>query len=110
MPERIKAHHFTANACSMRSIKKMTRMCKIKAFSLKPQRIGRRRAVWSCKAPEAGSCIAGTAKSQNFSEMKGAAVGELRDLLAATEAVGNDEGGGSAGFNGRDETVAGDGL
>ena len=47
---------------------------------------------------------------QNLSKMKGAAVGELRNLLAATETVSDDEGCGSGGLNGRDQALTGDDL
>ena len=37
---------------------------------------------------------------QNLSKVEGPDVAELLDLLAATEAVGNDDGGGAGGLNG----------
>jgi len=47
---------------------------------------------------------------EGFSEVHGLAVAELGDLLAATEAVGNDEGEGAGGLDGRQKAVVGDGL
>ena len=76
----------------MRSGKKIARITKIMTLSRKPLRIGRRAALWSCKARRCRtavgpSYIAGAAMSQSFSEMEGAAMGELRNLLAAAETV-----------------------
>ena len=47
---------------------------------------------------------------ENFSEVKGFGMGELVNLLAATEAVGYDDGGGSGGADGRQQAVFGDGF
>jgi hypothetical protein len=47
---------------------------------------------------------------QNFNEVEGLDVGELADLLAATEAVGDHNGGGTGRLEGGEQAVVGDGL
>ncbi len=47
---------------------------------------------------------------KKFSEMEGLARGQLRDLLAATETISEDDGGWAGGLNGREQTLAGDGF
>jgi hypothetical protein len=42
--------------------------------------------------------------------MEGLARGQLRDLLAATEAVGDDDGGWAGGLDGGEQALVGDGL
>src|SRR5271170_3918374 len=48
--------------------------------------------------------------SEKFSKMEGLAVGQLRNLLAATEAVGNDDGGWPGGLDGGEQALVGDDL
>ena len=47
---------------------------------------------------------------KKFSEIEGLAGGQLRDLFAATEAVGEDDGGGVGGLNGGQQTLVGNGF
>ena len=45
---------------------------------------------------------------KKFGEMEGLARGQLRDLLAATETVGEDDGGRARGLNGGQQALVGD--
>ena len=54
----------------------------------------------------AAAAVAG----EDFSEVQGLSVAELMNLLAATEAVGDDNSGGSGGADGRQQAVFGDGF
>ena len=47
---------------------------------------------------------------EHLSEVHRLPMPELRDLLAATEAVGDDDSGGSGGADGRQQAVFGDGF
>ena len=57
-----------------------------------------------------GSFTAGAGMGKKFSEMEGLARGQLRDLLAATETVGEDDGGWAGGLNGGQQTLVSDGF
>ena len=61
------------------------------------------------RAGSQGSSAAAAGARQDFSEVEGLDVGELIDLLAATEAVGDDDGGGAGGLDGGKQAVVGDG-
>ena len=54
----------------------------------------------------AAAAVAG----EDFSEVQHLRVAELMNLLAATEAVGYDDGGGSGGTDGRQQAVFRDGF
>ena len=58
----------------------------------------------------AESSILGGVASKNFSKVEGRTVGQLRDLLAATETVGDKDRGWGGGLNGGQEILVGDGL
>jgi hypothetical protein len=45
---------------------------------------------------------------KKFSEMEGLARGQLRDLLAATETIGEDDGGWAGGLNGGEQALVSD--
>ena len=61
--------------------------------------------------PEVGSLFAAaTGACQNFSEVEGPDVGELIDLLAATEAIGDDDGGWGGGLESGKQAIVRDGL